>query len=184
MRKLKVFAIIFSVAIIQPFFCNAQSEKGLGISAGYNFQTNSVGLGLRGIIPVTYRIFAIPHIYYSLPFNPVHEIYGGVSVGYNVLYRRKFTGYVFASGQANFWLNSATSGYKKAKPINVLADAGAGIIYGEKCFRPFLEYRYNPIWLEGTLQIGVMCYIGCITNPYKMNRRDYKKHTKCPDFTK
>jgi len=27
-----------------------------------------------------------------------------------------------------------------------------------KKFRPFIEYRYNPVWLEGSIHVGLMYY--------------------------
>lgn len=149
------FTLVFSTLIFQENIVFAQGRVGVGASAIYNFQTESFGAGLRAEVIVTKRLSVVPQAMYFFPFNKVHEIFGGINLHYTAFRIRKFNFYAIAGGSANWWLNYSVSKYKKAKPFNVIAEVGAGVSYGYGKIRPFLEYRYNPVWLEGSVHLGL-----------------------------
>lgn len=136
----------------------SQDKFGIGVSAIYNFQTEAVGVGARAEIGLFNRFSVVPQVMYFMPFNKVHELFGTVNFHYRVFYLGKFYTYIIAGGSANYWLNYAESHWSRAKPFNVIAEVGAGAAYGDGKFRPFAEYRYNPVWLEGSIHVGLMYY--------------------------
>lgn len=134
---------------------------GIGASAIYNFQSQGKGIGLRAHIPAGERWTIVPQAAWFPPFNIVNEYFAGVNVHYNLLVREKITGYIAAGGHINIWANASESPYVKAKTLNVLPEASGGLIFGAGCFRPFAEHRYNPIWKEGSTQIGILWFPRC-----------------------
>jgi hypothetical protein len=136
----------------------SQDKFGIGVSAIYNFQTEAVGVGARAEIGLFNRFSVVPQVMYFMPFNKVHELFGAVNFHYRVFYLGKFYNYLIAGGSANYWINYSESHWKKAKPFSVIAEVGAGMAYGDGKFRPFAEYRYTPLWKEGTIHVGIMYY--------------------------
>ena len=155
-RKQVVVLILLLIAIQHASF--SQDKFGVGVSAIYNFQTEAVGVGARAEIGIINRLSVVPQGMYFFNFNKVHEVFGGVNFHYRLFYLGKFYGYLIAGGSANYWINYSESHYKRAKPFNVIAEVGGGMAYGTGKFRPFAEYRYNPVWLEGSIHVGLMYY--------------------------
>lgn len=139
----------------------AQDKTGIGLSGIYNIQSTGMGAGLRVSVPTGERLFFIPQAMYFPSFNIVHEVYGGINLHYSIISRERVKGYITAGGNINYWINSSSSGYLKAKPLNIIPEAGGGFLFGEKCFRPFIEQRYNFKWQEGSFHIGLIWYPGC-----------------------
>ncbi len=159
MNKKSVLSFVFISVLVS--ICNSsysQDKFGVGVSAIYNFQTEAVGVGARAEIGLLNRLSVAPQVMYFMPFNKVHELFGAVNLHYRVVYLGKFYSYLIAGGSANYWMNYAESPWKRAKPFSVIAEVGVGVAYGEKQFRPFAEYRYNPVWLEGSIHVGLMYY--------------------------
>ncbi len=136
----------------------SQDKFGVGVSAIYNFQTEAVGVGARAEIGLFNRLSVVPQAMYFPTFNKVHELFGAINFHYRVFYLGKFYGYLIGGGSANYWINYSESHWKKAKQFSVIAEAGGGMAYGDGKFHPFAEYRYNPVWLEGSIHVGLMYY--------------------------
>jgi len=159
MKKIKIqFILLLPLLLAIGNTAYSQDKFGIGVSAIYNFQTESFGAGLRVEVGLLRRLSIVPQVMYFPAANKVHEIFGTVNLHYTVFYLRKFKGYVIAGGSANYWIDYAESTWERAKPFNVIAEVGGGIAYGVKKFRPFIEYRYNPVWLEGSIHVGLMYY--------------------------
>lgn len=143
----------------------AKPQKGVGGSLIYNFQTNSVGLGLRAEFPLKNINFLdglslVPQVSYFPWFNEISEFYVGSSVhlGLYTLNKWKFYGLVNLS--YNGWINYENSGSRNARFSNLGIEVGLGITM-DKCLRPFLELRYNAWWREATVQLGLIYTIKC-----------------------
>lgn len=136
----------------------AQVQVGVGASGAYNFQTKGFGAGLR---VETYVLRSLSVLvlgtYYPSP-NQVHEVYGGIDLHYAPFYHRIVRGYILAGGSVNYWFNHTESNYKLAKPLNFIAEVGGGLMFLDKQLRPFIEYRYNPFYLEGSLHVGLLYF--------------------------
>lgn len=154
--KKNLFPVLLFVFIYKTSY--SQDKFGVGVSAIYNFQTEAVGVGARAEIGLFNRFSVVPQAMYFMPFNKVHELFGAVNFHYRAFYLGKFYGYLIAGGSANYWMNYSESHWKKAKPFSVIAEVGGGMAYGDGKFRPFAEYRYNPMWLEGSIHVGLMYY--------------------------
>lgn len=139
----------------------AQDKTGIGLSGIYNIQSTGIGVGLRVQVPAGERLSFVPQLMYFPFFNIVHEAFGGLNLHYDLIVLDKVKGYITAGGFLNYWINSESSGYLKAKSINIIPEAGGGFLFGEKCFRPFIEQRYNFKWQEGSIHFGLIWYPGC-----------------------
>lgn len=156
---------------------NVYSQKfGLGLSAIYNFQTESFAPGIRAEI-IKGQVSIVPQISYYPSFNKISEFYAGASLHLNVISYGDITMYAIANGSYNGWINYEGSAKKNAKFSNWGAEVGAGIKKG-KCIRPFIELRYNFKWKEANLGIGVMYFFNCSK---KGNRK--KKAVSCPAYS-
>lgn len=146
------------VLLLCATVAKAQVQVGVGASGAYNFQTKGFGAGLR-VETFVLRSLSILALgtYYPSP-NLVHEVYGGIDVHYAPFYHPIVRGYVLAGGSVNYWFNHTESNYKLAKPLNFVAEVGGGLVFLDKQLRPFIEYRYNPFFLEGSLHVGLMYF--------------------------
>lgn len=162
-----IFFVMMSVAM------KAQNI-GAGVSAIYNFQSESFGAGIRGSVFPTKRLSFSPQFSYFFPFNKVTEYTLGLAVEYKAIYRPKFHIYGLLHGGYNKWINYKQSAMKDAKPTNFNFEAGVGISTN-KCLRPFLEYRYNVRFLETHLNLGLLYIFGC-------KNRSSVSGTECPTF--
>jgi hypothetical protein len=133
---------------------------GVGVDAMYNFQTESVGAGVRVNIFPNNRISFVPQAAYYFPFNKINEYYVGLAIECKVIRRERFNFYVLAQGAYNAWLNASESKMKGAQVSNWNAEGGIGIS-NNKCLRPFLEYRYNTRFRETHLRLGILYIFGC-----------------------
>ncbi len=150
---------------------------GAGLSAMYNFQTESFGAGIRGEI-VRDQISFVPQIAYYPSFNKITEFYAGLSLHLNVISYDDITLYGIANGSYNGWINYESSVMENAKFSNWGADIGAGLKKG-KCVRPFMEFRYNFKWKEANLRIGLMYFFNCS----KKGRHNMKRALSCPAYS-
>ena len=153
------YFVLFLFLVSFPAVIHAQDKLGVGASAIYNFQTESVGVGARAEIGIVNRFSVVPQGMYFFTFNKVHEVFGTLNFHYRLFYLGKFYGYLLAGGSANFWMSHTESHYDKAKPFNVIAEVGGGMAYGDGKWRPFAEYRYNPVWKEGSVHVGLMYFM-------------------------
>jgi hypothetical protein len=144
-----------------PFSLKAQKNTpttAFGISAIYNFQTESFGNGLRVAIPIGKNLSLVPQVSYFYGFNQVHELHEQLNVHYAPFKIGAFTPYAIGGISANQWFNYTESPYKQASLVSFLAEVGGGISFRYKRLAIFAEQRYNPIWKEGSLHVGVLFY--------------------------
>ncbi len=160
LQKLKVlkklFIIIFFLLGLK--IVNAQTF-GLGASAIYNFQTESFGGGIRAEFPMG-DFSIVPQIAYYPGFNKIHEYYLGIGLHQNLFHIKSWTFYALLQGAYNGWINYEVSPMDDAKYSNWDFEGGIGV-KTSRCFRPFLEYRYNLKWKETNLQLGFMYFFHC-----------------------
>jgi hypothetical protein len=154
----KQILVLALVLISMHHMAYSQDKFGIGVSAIYNFQTEAFGVGARAEIGLVNRLAVVPQGLYFFQFNKVHEVFGAINLHCRLFYLGRFYGYLLAGGSANYWFNYSESHYNKAKPFNFIAQIGGGMAYGDGKFRPFAEYWYNPLWLEGSLHVGLMYY--------------------------
>lgn len=154
------------------FSAVGQVQIGLGVSGSYNIQSEAWGFGARAEGYVIKSLSVVLQGHYTPTFNKVHEVYGGLELHYAPFYHPIVRGYVLAGGSVNYWFNFAESNYDKAKPLNFIAEVGGGLVFLDKQVRPFVEYRYNPIYLESRVEVGVMYFPRWV----KRNR------TTCPAY--
>ncbi|NVO02379.1 MAG: hypothetical protein HXX09_06710 [Bacteroidetes bacterium] len=174
--KKAIFISIFVFLSVQ-FEINAQNF-GLGPSIIYNFQTESFGIGLRGNIFPNKRVSIVPQLSYYPAFNKVTEFIGGVGVEVKVIKKQKFNIYGLVHGAYDNWINAEASPMAGAKPNNWNLEGGIGIT-NNKCFRPFLEYRYNIKFMETHLDLGFIYIFGCKQKSGYKNRNS----NKCPAYS-
>lgn len=149
---------------------------GLGFSAAYNFQTESVGAGIRASIPMGKSFSLVPQATYFFAFNPVHELHGQLNLHFHPIRLGRFTPYLIGGVSANQWFSYAASPYPKARAFNLLAELGGGLAYRWRNVSFFAEQRYNPIWREGTLHVGALFYFG------KGKKGGKRKANDCPAY--
>lgn len=172
-----LFLISFSVQ------GNAQ-DFGIGASALYNFQSEGLGVGVRGNFHPNRRLSYVPQIsYYKIILGTVNEITLGLSLEYKLFYMGSFNFYAIGHGGYNHWLNPDISPMENAQAANWNAEGGIGIT-NNKCLRPFLEYRYNIKFQETHLQLGILYIFGCQGgrgNGYR-DARSVRNASNCTGF--
>jgi len=140
----------------------SQEYKGVGISTMYNLQTESVGFGLRGEIPVKKRFSVLPQAAYYPNFNKINELIIGVGCNYRFYapqYNKRIV-YVLANVAYNAWMNYDKSYVLDATYNNWNLEIGGGFAF-RTCVSPFIEYRYNIRWQEATIRLGATYYFKC-----------------------
>ena len=172
----KIKKILFVIILIGNYSYIYSQNFGLGTSIIYNFQTQSLGASLRAEVPVR-RLVLVPQIAYYPSFNKITEFYAGVSIHQDIVTYINSTAYLLLNGAYNGWINYETSSMEKAKFSNIAAEIGIGFKKG-KCWKPFMELRYNFKWKEANLRIGIMYYFNCD----KKGNRKKKKAVSCPAY--
>ena len=155
---------------------NKTKEKTLfGIGSFYDFQTKGVALDLRARIPVYTNTYVVPRLSFFPGFNNVDEYYLGADANYQVYQYKKIKPYALVGGFYDNWINAADFTSKKAKKNNFVFEAGTGVLFDLGCLNPFIEYRYDTKWLEGSLGLGVYFrFCKCFS---------HKKKIKCPAYS-
>lgn len=161
--------IIFFITIQ----AHAQTVVGLGACGIYNIQTEGIGLGVRAQFRLFRNLSVVPQVYYFPSFNKIHELFIGANLHYEIYKWKRFTPYLAGGGFYNDWINSDEFKNNKAKPSNFMPEIGVGVLFGKKCWKPFIEQRYNPLWQEGAFRLGIMWYPNCNTKGPGPNRRTY-----------
>jgi hypothetical protein len=144
-------------------FSFAQQKKGLamyGIGVMHNFQTEGTAIDLRANLPLLKKLYVSPRFSLFPAFNKIHEYYIGTDVDFQLSQKHKLIPYILAGGFYNNWINSSAFHNKRSQRNNFVFECGAGLMLSLKCFHPFLEYRYDTKWLEGSLGIGIMLQFG------------------------
>ena len=156
MRNIK--KLIFFL-IIQILVSISYSQEILVGGAGiYNFQTESIGFGVRGEFAYD-RFSIVPQFNYFPSFNKIHEFYLGVSGHYNLVNASSWKLYAIGNLGYNGWINHEDAPDGNGKFTNIAAELGAGAATNG-ILNPFIEYRYNAKWQETMLHVGLMYYIG------------------------
>lgn len=161
--KNKVWLTILFLGLYTNTF--SQIVKGIGGSAIYNFQTNSVGLDVRAEIPVKSIHFLdglkiVPQISYFPWFDKITEFYIGSSIHLGVYSINKWAFYTLANISYNGWINYKSSSMSGASFSNLGLEGGIGITT-KACLRPFAELRYNVKWREASFRVGLIYTIKC-----------------------
>jgi len=133
-------------------------EIGVGGAVIYNFQTEGFGAELRGDFRLSRHFAIVPEVSYFPSFNPIHELYAGVSAHYLFPITRNIDGYLTAGGFYNDWINAVDYSHGLKKPNNVTAEGGGGLIRSRGCIRPFIESRWDAKWREANLRIGILWF--------------------------
>ena len=165
----KISLILFALAIS---FSVYSQKFGIGASAIYNPETESIGAGLRVEIPKN-RISFVPQVSYYPAFNNITEFYGGISLHLAIINPRKWTLYAIGNGSFNGWLNYSSSSVDNSSFSNWGAEAGGGFTT-KGCFRPFIEYRYNFKWQETNARFGIIYFFKC--------KKKKRKRAYCPAY--
>jgi hypothetical protein len=147
-----------------------------GIGAYYDFQDKGIAIDVRAKIPVYDKFYISPRISYYPPFNNIHEIYGGADVDYNFIKYKFLSPYVYIGGYYDDWFNSSDFQNPKAKKNSVMPEGGLGVVFDVKCLHPYIEYRYDPHWEEGSIGIGLLFNFKCMFNS------EGHKVKSCPHF--
>jgi hypothetical protein len=136
-----------------------------GLGGYYNFQNKGLAIDIRAKIPVLKNTFISPRISYYPSFNKIHEIYGGLDADYHFLKYKFLNPYAYLGLYYDNWFNSTDFTSEKAKQSNILFEGGLGVVFDvKKCFYPYLEYRYDPHWKEGSMGAGVLFDFKCMFN--------------------
>ncbi len=178
----KVYIILLLIFI--PFL-GFNQNFGIGGSAMYNFQSETLGAGVRASIKPNNRLSFVPQFSKSLlSFGPVDikEWTLGLGLELKIIQLNTFNFYILGHGGYNNWSNYDESTLIGAKSGNWNAEAGIGLTTN-KCLRPFIEYRYNVKFQETHLQLGLLYIFGCGNNGggYRNTSR-MKKGVVCPAY--
>jgi hypothetical protein len=176
---------IFCVSLFFLFLAEKGEAQnfGLGVSAMYNFQSEGLGLGIRGNIHPNSKLSFVPQFaYYKVFLGTVNEFIVGLGIEYKLIYGNTFNYYIMAHGGYNHWLNPEESALENAQTANWNLEGGIGITTN-RCLRPFLEYRYNIKFMETHLRLGLLYIFGCQGggNGYRDARR-VKNSSNCTGF--
>jgi hypothetical protein len=147
-----------------------------GIGAYYNFQNKGIAIDARAKIPVYNNIFISPRVSYYPPFNNIHELYLGADADYHFLKYKFLNPYAYIGGYYDDWFNSSDFLNKKAKKNTILLEGGLGIVFDVKCIHPYIEYRYDTHWEEGSIGAGILFNFKCLFNSTG------RKIKNCPNF--
>lgn len=165
--------------LLSTFHVSAQwgENEKIMIGAGgfYNFQTESKASEIRVKIPIINSLYLTPRFSYYPPGNKINEYYAGADINWHFLTGRKIKPYLLAGGYYNNWINSAEYLGNNRKKNNIAPEAGCGIVFNIGCrLKPYVEYRYDVRWREGSLGAGLFFNFGkCPKN---------SRHTKCPAY--
>ena len=154
------------------------NTTAIGISAIYNFQTESFGNGLRLAVPIGRNFTLVPQVSYFYGFNQIHELHEQLNLHYAPFRIGAFTPYAIGGISANQWFNYTESPYKQASALSFLAEVGGGVNFRYKRLGIFAEQRYNPMWKEGSLHVGALLYF----KKKKKGRGGRGRGNECPAY--
>lgn len=163
-------AFIFSTSVSR-----AQDFWGVGVSGAYNFPLKSIGVGVRGQIPLGVKMAVSPQVRYFPKTNQINEVYAAVAFQYNLLnpyQERGHKRYIYKNNKPtvyttievayNQWINYLPTLSKNAKKDNILGNVGLGAAIGSSSVRLFAEAKYNVLWNETFGEIGLLVFPGII----------------------
>ncbi len=156
MDTLKKVILLFIFQLLA--YSSFSQEYLVGGSAIYNFQTESIGFGVRGEVAFD-RYSIVPQFSYFPSFNKVHEYYIGVSGHYNLINASSWKFYGLGNLSYNRWINADAAPNGKGKKSNIGFELGGGVATNG-ILNPFIEYRYNIRHQETMLHIGLIYFLG------------------------
>lgn len=168
---MKSFLILICV-----FLSHLLYSQSIGGGLAGNIQTESIGVELRAVVPISF-VSITPQIAYYPIFNKVSELYAGI--GLQVPFLSLGSANMYALGHASYdaWLNYTESPMKNAKLHNFAGEVGLGIV-SDRCLNPFAEYRYNIVFREANIRIGILIDLSCNSGAgYHSGSRN---SVKCP----
>lgn len=129
-----------------------QVAPGIDIRAG--FPLNKIDL-LAGLS-------IVPKLSYYPWFNRVHEFYIGSDVHLGLLKRDPWKFYALMNLSYNGFINHENNLYRDGGFSNFGMDLGVGAsLKLLKCLYPYLELRFNLIWREPHISLGMMYDLKC-----------------------
>ncbi len=151
-------------------------SQSIGGGLAGNIQTESLGIELRAVVPISF-ISITPQIAYYPFFDKVSEVYAGI--GLQVPFLSFRSSHLYALGHVSYdaWLNYTESPMKNAKLHNIAGEVGLGIV-SDRCLNPFAEYRYNIIFREANIRIGILIDLSC--NSGAGYHSGSRSSVKCP----
>ncbi len=181
------------ILLLLPFQMKPQASGNIAIGSSgiYNLKNYGVGHGMRLILYPQFRLNIVGEFSYFLPLfvtkiplvnsfpltYKVHEYYAGVSVNYKIHMNHRINQYLIGNAAFNYWPNFRSSSKSNAKKHGTSFEAGYGIA-GNRCFRPFIEARYNIIKLEPNVRFGFAWIFNCVY--FEGYGGDARKRYKCP----
>jgi hypothetical protein len=177
MKAAKLF--LLPVFVLCLSFTGRPQNIGIGGDVMYNFQTNGFGAGLRGTFFLNNKFSLSPEFSYYPGFNQVEEYILGAALEYKFIRTTNFNFYAIAHAGYDSWLNYQDSPMLNAHEANWDLEGGIGVT-GNKCLRPFMEYRYNTRFQEAHLRIGLLYILGCHGGGSSGGRKE--PGTACPTF--
>ena len=177
MKKTIVLFLLFHFIKLNSFSQSAGKPLIIGIGGLFNFQTEGKAVDARVMLPLAEGFYFTPRASYFPSSNKIHEYYAGADIDYYLLLLRKVTPYVYLGGYYDNWINYTEFHNKLAKKNNMVPEGGAGLIFNFGCINPYLEYRYDGKWKEGSLGAGLMITLGggCFSSKTPSSER-------CPHF--
>ena len=149
--------LLLTVAVAS-YAQKSDSEIGVGGAVIYNFQTEGFGAELRGDYHLNRHFAIVPEVSYFPSFNPIHELYAGLSGHYLFPITRNIDGYFALSIFYNDWINAVAYSHGEKSPNNMAPEGGGGLVRSRGCLRPFIESRWDAQWHEANLRIGLLWF--------------------------
>jgi len=178
-RFKELFIISLLLFFTIPTYAQIKKEKEktlFGLGTVYDFQTNGASLDLRVKIPVYKNTYITPRLSYFPAGNNIHEYYLGADADYHFYQYKKIKPYAYLGGFYDNWINYKDFSSNKVKKNNFVFEGGTGVVFDLGCLNPYIEYRYDTKWKEGSLGAGVF---------FKFCKCFKKKREKirCPAFS-
>lgn len=169
----KKFLLIPLLFLLSKSFSVPPFHKmiGYGPELIYNLPLSEIGIGARAHYIIDNHWILSPQLNYFIPIGQIHEINLNLHGTYLFNPWSRYTPYLTAGPYFNYWINHSESGHPKAKPFNMAAELGGGVLKNLGCMRPFAEWRFNAKWSESNVRIGFIYY----PNICKSNKR-------CPSY--
>lgn len=159
---------IFAFILLIPFVSNGQQKWSYGGNVDYNISTKGIGLGVRSAYKFSNRISVNPQIQYFPILNSIHESYFGANLHYTIIKSEKehpdthilkpsntkVEIYAITGAAFNYWFNA--SSFPMGNRNTAIPLVGLGATKGKPEKRYFIEAKYNLLWNEPTISIGLL----------------------------
>ncbi len=160
--------LTFALLLFIPTLALGQKKLGYGGTLDYNFSTKGIGLGARASYKFANRFSINPQIQYFPAFNSIHETYLGANVHYSIIKSEaehpdthilkpsdtKLEWYALVGGAYNYWFNAGA--FLAGNRTSIIPLVGLGVAKGKSEKRYFVEAKYNILWKEPIVSIGLI----------------------------